>query len=248
MDGTGTENPRPARHHSAAPQHRLRHLWRQRSRQTGWNPPDDWWTPPVETLCAAAVERTDMEDGCVRIGQARARSGVSIDAALDDFTALSDVVGWPAPPRRLVKAVARGWADAGRPQDGCRDPLTGLCTGAYLNTRLGEVYQAADPANPQLLVLALDSRANPWRRTARLIVLSYELRRFFRGGETLALLSRSRIGVLAPARDDLDEQARDLHFGLCARHGAYAWTVPLPQTYEEALALLDDIGEPRMNR
>ncbi|RNL85896.1 hypothetical protein EFW17_07790 [Halostreptopolyspora alba] len=228
----------------------MRHLWCQRSRQTGWNPPDDWWTPSVETLCAAAVERTDMEDGCVRFGRARARSGVSIGATLDDFAALSDVVGWPEPPRRLVNAVARGWVEAGHPQDGCRDPLTGLCTAAYLSTRLGEVYQAADPnapyaTNHQLLVLALDSLTNPWRHTARLIVLGYELRRFFSGGETIALLGRGRIGVLAPARDDLAERAHDLRFGICARHGAHASTVTLPETYEETLTFLDDIGEPR---
>ncbi|MBB4935071.1 hypothetical protein F4561_005965 [Lipingzhangella halophila] len=252
MDKTGAEDPVPAGQPHPNPRHRLRQLWRRRSRQTGWDPPDDWWTPSVETLCAAAVEDTDMAEGCARFGQARARSGVTIGAALDDFAAFSDVVGWPAPPRRLVKAVAEGWADAGRSQDDCQDPLTGLCTAAYLRTRLDEVYREANPGDPhmashKLIVVSLDPRINPWRRTARLIVLGYELRRIFGQGETVALLSRSRIGVLTPVRTNLVDHVRDLRAALCAENEADAWTVPLPESYADSLELLDDIGKPRMN-
>ncbi len=248
MDGPGTRFSRPARH-PVNPRSRLRHLWRERSRRTGWSPPDDWWSPCVDTLCAAAVERTDMATACARLGQARARAGVTIGAALDDFAALSDTIGWPAPPQRLVKAVAEGWVDAYQVRDDCRDPLTGLCTAVHLRTRLGEMYRAVDPPAPtdhRIIVVSLDARISAWRRTARLIVLGYELRRFFDRGETAALLGHTRIGVLVPAHADLSERLHDLRFGLCAEHGANIWPVALPQRHEEALTLLDDIGGPRM--
>ncbi|ASU81565.1 hypothetical protein CDO52_01050 [Nocardiopsis gilva YIM 90087] len=231
---------------------RLRELWCLRSRETGWDPPDDWWTPAVESLCAAAFEGTDMSAACVRFGQARARSGTSIGAALTDFAALTDVLGWSAPPLDLVTSVAEGWVDGGRSRDDCQDPLTGLATTAYLRTRLGEVYRGSGPeAHPSathvLILVALASGIDPWRRTARLIVLGHELRQVFTQGESIALLSRGRIAVLAPLSPHLDERVRRLRDELCLGHEADVWTVALPDDLDHALTFLNEVGKPPMS-
>ncbi|MFC3998083.1 hypothetical protein ACFOVU_19290 [Nocardiopsis sediminis] len=228
---------------------RLREAWCRRSRDTGWEPPDDWWAPAVDAVCAAAVSGADMSPACARFGRSRARSGVGIGAALDDFAALSDVLRWPAPPMPLVKALAEGWVEAGHAHDDCQDPLTGLSTAAYLRARLGELYQAAGPSLPpsashRLILIALDRRLDPWRRTARMIVLGHELRRFFHRGETIALLSRSRVAVLAPASAGLDVRLLGLRATLAREHAAELWSALLPGSHRAALAFLNDVGCP----
>nr|WP_184080784.1 hypothetical protein [Nocardiopsis mwathae] len=231
---------------------RLRELWCLRSRASGWDPPDDWWTPAVESLCTAAFEETDMSAACVRFGQARARSGVSIGTTLADFTALGEVLGWSAPPLALMTAVAEGWVDGGRSRDDCQDPLTGLTTPAYLRTRLAEVYRTAAkgapaPADHALVVVALAAGIDPWRRTARLIVLGHELRRFFTGGETITLLTRSRIAVLTRRSAGLDTSVRRLREGPCRGHEAEVWSTVLPDELDQALTFLSEVGKPPMS-
>lgn len=189
-----------------------------------------------------------MAEGCERFGQARARSGVSLGATLDDFAALASVLGWSAPPTELVKSLAEGWVDAGSSPNYCQDPLTGLATASYLRTRLSELYRSAAPVQPamghRLILIALDSTIDPWRRTARLIVLGHELRRFFTQGESLALADRHRIVALVPEAADPHGQARLLRDDVCNFHGADVWTVPLPDNYQEALMFLDEPDVP----
>ncbi|MFC4563687.1 hypothetical protein ACFO4E_17625 [Nocardiopsis mangrovi] len=228
---------------------RLREAWCRRSRATGWDPPDDWWAPAIDAVCAAAVSGADMSPMCARFGRSRARSGVGIGAALDDFAALSDVLHWPSPPMPLVKALAEGWVEAQHARDDCQDPLTGLSTAAYLRARLGELYQAAGPALPpsathRLVLVALDRRLDPWRRTARMIVLGHELRRFFHRGETIARLTRSRVAVLAPVATGLDGRLRRLRTSLAREHAAELWSALLPGSHRAALAFLSDVGRP----
>ncbi|GLU49751.1 hypothetical protein [Nocardiopsis ansamitocini] len=249
MEGSGTEGPNLVGHADAGTTGRLRALWCRRSRQTGWEPPDDWWTPAVDSVCRAAETGNGLVEACTRFGRARARSGVGVGAALDDFLALGDVLRWPRPPASLVKALVEGWVDGGRSSDDCLDPLTGLTTMAYLRTRLGELYRSTAPElTHRLLIIGLEAGIDPWRRTARLIMLGHEMRRRFPRGETLSLLSRTRIGVLAPTGPDLDAHVRVLRVELSRAHGAELWSVPMPPTHSEALSFLDDVGKPPMLR
>ncbi|WP_017540994.1 hypothetical protein [Nocardiopsis halophila] len=247
MEACGRDGPGQLR--EAAERRRLRTLWSRRSRENGWDPPDDWWTPVVDHICEAAARGDDLAPGCFRFGQARARSGVGIGATMTDLASLAEVLDWRSVPLPLLRALAEGWVDGGRSPDDCQDPLTGLATAAFLHTRIGELYRGAAAgagaaARHRLVVVALEQRADPWRRTAQLIVLGHELSRSFSGGESLALLSRTRLAVLAPDGPELAEHTRHLKENLCREHGAELWTVPLPDTEREARALLDDIGRP----
>jgi len=227
----------------------LRAPWGRRSREAGWNPPDDWWTPAVDAVCEAFTTGTDLAEPCTRLGEARARSGVGIGQSLDDLAAFTALAGWRSPPLELVRALAEGWADAGRGRETCQDALTGLATPEYLRTRIGELYRNADggpvPAwGHRLAVVSLDPQIDPWRRAARLIVLGYELCRFFTRGESVCLLGRGRIGVIAPDSDDLDRELDELRRGIGWEHGAAVWSVALPPTHREALALVGGLERP----
>ncbi|PSK96316.1 hypothetical protein CLV63_112201 [Murinocardiopsis flavida] len=228
---------------------RLRAQWCARSRSAGWDPPDDWWTPAVDAVCAAAAAGADMTSDCARFGRARARSGRTIGTALDDFAALCQVLDWDEPPFPLVKALAEGWVDGGRSTEDCQDPLTGLATTAYLRTRLSELYRGAavSPAlTHRMVIVSLDGSADPWRRTAQLIVMGHELRRYFSHGESLALLSRSRMCALAPVDTGLPDRVASIRRDFGREHQAEVWSVPLPATYEHAWEFVSDVGKPPM--
>ncbi|MCP3014984.1 hypothetical protein NGM33_16765 [Nocardiopsis dassonvillei] len=228
----------------------LRAPWGRRSREAGWDPPESWWTPAVDAVCGAFAAGDDLAGPCGLLGGARARSGVGIGQSLDDLSAFTSVAGWRSPPPVLVRALAEGWADAGRGWQTCQDPLTGLATAEYLRTRLGELYRhtggGAPPASGhRLVVVALDPGIDPWRRTARLIVLGHELRGFFTRGESVCLLARGRIAVVAPESADLDRELDALRRGTCWEHGAAVWTVPLPASHGEALSLVGGLEDRR---
>lgn len=228
----------------------LRAAWGRRSQEAGWDPPGDWWTPSVDTVCDAFTSGSDLIDPCVRLGEARGRSGIGIGHSLSDLAAFTGIAGWEHPPFELVRALAEGWVDAGRAQDNCQDPLTGLGTRAYLRTRIGELYRSPEGTAPpalghQLVVLALDPSIDAWRRAARLIVLGYELRRYFSRGESVCVVDRGRIAVVASRSEQVDRELEVLRRGPGWEHGVAVWSVPLPPTHREALTLLDGLGRRR---
>lgn len=233
--------------------HRARELrapWGRRTREEGWDPVEDWWTPSVDAVCEAHTAGEDLSEPCSRLGEARARSGVDIGRALIDLDAFGKAVGWDHVPLQLVRAMAEGWVEGGRGRDTCQDPLTGLASEAYLRTRVSELYRSADDTVPaafhhRLVVVALDPALDPWRRAARLIVLGHELSRFFTRGESVCLVSRGRIAVVTQEGPALTTELDELRTGVGWEHGAAVWTVPMPGTHREAAALLDGLGRPR---
>ena len=237
----------PRSRHSA----RLRAAWCRRSRAMTWEPRDEWWHPAVEDVSCALTIGGDLPHACTELGRARAQAGVPIGGALDDFAALSAVMGWDAPPMYLIKALTAGWAETGEPAHDYYDPLTGLVTSAYLRMRITELYRIADPhpspsVTHRLIIVALDSVTNPWRRTAGVIVVSHKLARTFDGGETIACLSEQRFGVVAAASIALDGRVDQLRRALFLEHGAAVWDVSLPTSVHAALDLLHDVGQPAM--
>ncbi|MEU3019854.1 MULTISPECIES: hypothetical protein [unclassified Nocardiopsis] len=225
----------------------LRTPWGRRSAERGWGPAEDWWTPSVDAVCEAHTSGEDLVDACSRLGEARARSGVDVGRALADLAAFGEVVGWGHVPLSLVRALAEGWVEGGRGRDTCQDPLTGLANASYLRTRVRELYRSAEETVPaafdhRLVVVSLDPALDPWRRAARLIVLGHELSRFFTRGESLCLVSRGRIAVVARDVPALRTELDELRSGIGWEHGAAVWSVPLPATHGEAAALIDGLG------
>ncbi|MBE3001754.1 hypothetical protein IDM40_24095 [Nocardiopsis sp. HNM0947] len=222
----------------------LRAPWGRRSRARGWDPPEDWWTPAVDAVCAAHDDGRDLTGPCTRLGAARARGGIGVGQSMIDLAAFTDVAGWETPPLELLRALAEGWTDAGRGADTCQDPLTGLANAAYLRTRLAELYRCPEEAEPaaarhRLLVVSLAAGLDPWRRAARLIVLGHELGRFFTRGESVCVLSRGRVAALVPAAPTTAAEVSALRSGPCRDAGASVCEVSLPATHREAVTLLD---------
>ncbi|MDT0326832.1 hypothetical protein [Nocardiopsis lambiniae] len=221
----------------------LRTPWERRSRETGWASPEDWWTPAVDLVCTTFVTGGDLAGACARLGEARARSGIGIGRAITDLAAFTEVASRGEPPLELVRALAEGWAEAGRDRRTYLDPLTGLGTPEYLRTRLGELYRHTDEVSHWLVVVMLDPGLDPWRRAARMIVLGYELSRFFTRGESVCLLGKGRIGVLTPDTPSLESDLDRLRTGPGGEQGAAVWGTPLPKGHREALTLIDRLGE-----
>ncbi|MEU3229685.1 hypothetical protein [Nocardiopsis alba] len=229
--------------------HRARELrapWRRRSREVGWGRFEDWWTPSVDALCTAHVAGDDLSGPCARLGEARARAGFGIGPSLEDLDAFARAVGWEQVPLSLARSLAEGWERGGRSRGDCQDPLTGLANSEYLRTRVGELYRGVEDGVPaafghHLVVVALDPALDPWRRTARLIVLGHELRRFFTRGESVCLVNRARIAVIATEDPDANGSLTRLRDEVCWEHGAAVWSAPLPSSHREASALLDSL-------
>ncbi|WP_159941643.1 hypothetical protein [Nocardiopsis sp. FR6] len=70
------------------------------------------------------------------------------------------------------------------------------------------------------MVVVLDASDGPWRRAARMVVLSHELGRFSTPGESVCVLGRHRIAVVAPDAGGLDARLDELRRGSVGEHGA----------------------------
>jgi hypothetical protein len=233
------------------PAERLREEWRARSLRAGWSLPCDWWAPAVEAVADAVCAGNGLATACVRLGRARGRAGVGIGETLEDLGALFDVLRWPDPPLGLVRCAAEGWVDAGLMDlagGSCEDPLTGLATVSYLRSRLAELYRAGEAAGSppsgthRLLMVGFPvDGAEPWRRLARAIVVAHDLREFFKGGETLALLGRGRMAALVPYSPEPDLRMRALRRMVNHAQGddVLVWGERLPASIGDALNLID---------
>jgi len=233
----------------------LRDNWRLRSLAAGWLAADDWHTAAVDAVAEAVlpgVPVADLARACGSLGQARARAGVSVNAAIEDLAALFAALDGGDPPLQLVCSVAEGWADEGLTRQAhgrCEDPLTGLSTLPYLRTRLAEVYREAEQAGARpdsthhLVVVSLPRPSDPWRRMTGAIRLGHDLRAAFPGGDTLSQTPGPGAGVaLVRLQGDTPARYADLRRAVRLACGAQTQITPLPALLTEALRLVNELA------
>ena len=193
----------------------LRSRWRTATMAAGWAFPADWPLAEVDDVCRAVLDGGDACAQLYRLGAARAEAGAGLSETLLDLAALHAVLEEPsgstgivspsvdAIPARMLRSAALGWGEVmSRRAAECAadNPLTGLATSAYLNTRLREVYaeaRAAGRLEHVLVVVALDlTRTTGWSRVVAMTLLADALKEVFDAGETLASVGPSVACVL----------------------------------------------------
>lgn len=233
----------------------LRERWRRASLAGSWAFPGDWWCPAVDAVVESIREGRDPLAAGSELGRHRARAAVSLAETLDDLTALLAVAGADDPSTSLFREVALGWAEemsSAQVAAVCIDPLTGFATAAYLRTRLGEIYAAAQQrgvdAGQRYALVVVDcaggGRTSPFGDTAALISLREILATVFPGGETIAVTGAS-LGVVLARRDEaLIARHQMLRTLLDAtgprRHRT--WIERLPSTLHSAREMVADLG------
>jgi hypothetical protein len=232
----------------------LREAWRLRSLISGWLAADDWNTEAVDAAAAAVLRdgpAADVAIACARLGQSRARAGITIAETIEDLAALFAVLDDGSPPLHLVSSVAEGWVEEGlvRHSAGCcEDPLTGLVTVPYLRTRVAEVYREAgqlgtSPADTHRLVtIRLSRQPDPWHRMAQAIGVGHDLRAAFPGGDTVCGAVSGPAIALVRADSDLPARFENLRRTIRRTRGAHFEIAPLPALLTEALRLVDELA------
>ena len=248
----------------------LRERWFACSNALGWSAGAQWGRAEVDGVCGAVVAGADAPEVERALGawaSARARAGIGLAETLTDLAALHTAVCGAlgelvphdgdhlpgADGSRLVRAVALAWTDVacGELADtAVVDPLSGLPTARYLQARLAEVYRSARARGARvgsehaLVVMTMD--VGGWARIRPLSVAGEAAAVVFDAGESIAVLGRSTVVVLAP-REGLAARTRVLRRlverrladpdGLAARPAVR--TVALPATFDGACAVLD---------
>ncbi|GLZ54856.1 GGDEF domain-containing protein [Actinomycetospora sp. NBRC 106378] len=272
--GAGPRRPGPA--HTA-----LRERWFACSNALGWSVASEWPDPTVDEVCEVVLSGRvgpPLERAMTRWAGARAAAGIGLDETLSDLAALHTAVsgalgalgerrrlGLPgAEGSRLVRVVSLGWTDVAcgdLSEAAAVDPLSGLASARYLRTRLAEVYRSARAHGTSVgdayALVVVTLQVAGWSRVAPLTVAGDAAAVVFDAGETIAVVGRSTVVVLAP-RDGLAARVRVLR-GMLARRLAGASGVtgspsariaPLPATLDgvaDTLARLRE-AEPAVPR
>ncbi|WP_251149936.1 hypothetical protein [Cellulosimicrobium sp. Marseille-Q4280] len=239
----------------------LREAWRERSVETVWLRPGDWYHPAVDALTEAVVERNDVSPAAERLGQARGEAGVGIGEAIDDVACLYRSHD-REPDLELLRAVAVGWAEgyAATPvSPEVLDPESGLATPQYLTHRLRETYGAAQrsgvPVGDTHGLLVVDVAVDDltgWQRFARSAAMGRALTQTFGDGHPMASLGNGLFVVLgerlvdgeavrAELRRRIERTGLSLGVSAILRRPPRLWTEPLPGTHAAAVALLDTL-------
>ncbi|GGM46196.1 hypothetical protein GCM10012275_16510 [Longimycelium tulufanense] len=240
--------------------------WRTASTAAGWAFPAEWLLAEVIDVAESAVRGEDPAPALFCLGAARARAGAQLTEAVADLTAFHRVVhpeeGEPDPdavPSRWLRSLSMGWADAVAEHIGATrvdDGLTGLTTGAYLRTRLTEVYQAceADGTAPAehygLVVVTVEVPDDLWlERAAAMVLVADTLHGVFSAGQTRTLVTPATAVVLT--RLDPLLPSRVLAARRLVRHRLHQdgtdsavvrmWLETLPSDYQSACGLLESL-------
>jgi hypothetical protein len=241
-----------------------RDRWRAQSVAGTWSFPGDWWTSAVDAVIEAVLGGREADAAAHQLGRDRASSAISLAEAFDDLGALSEALA--APPANagvtstMFRSLALGWADvtsSAQISGSCVDPLTGFATPAYLRTRLGEIYSAAqrdgvDPGDRHALVVVAAADVAPegtWARAllgpaTGLIGLRETLRSVFSGDETLAATG-PMVAVALVTRDDSLGTRHAVLRSLLEGTGAGSrrtWIERLPRSLPSARDLIGELS------
>lgn len=271
----GTREVSPQSWHGGSPTdlRALRARWRTASIASGWRFPTDWAVTEVDRVCEAMLAGKDPDEALVKLGRARALAGSGLGETLQDVAALHAVLTVPgdgivaadpdAMPARLLRITALAWSDVLIRQlantEAC-DGLTGLTNGAYLRTRLREVYReaaarAADPRSQYVLVVISPdlTHTSGWSRLAAMVLLADVLRGVFDGGQTLATIGPNTLLVLAERDGRLSERVASTRWLAADRLGVdpqlkeigppAVWLEKLPGTHAAACRLVSELAE-----
>jgi hypothetical protein len=249
----------------------LRSRWRTASLAAGWPFPNDWPLAEIDVVCRAVLDDTDLPTALARLGRARAEAGAGLGETLRDLAALHAVLSVPdgivspdpdATPARLLRVTALAWADVVLDQlahTEVSDSLTGLSSPAYLRARLREVYREAAaegiPAGRRYVLVLLSpdmSGTSGWSRLAAMVLLADALRSVYDGGQTLAAIGPTTLGVLAERDGRCAARLAELRWSAAARLSVDpqlaeigappVWLEQLPSTHEAACRLLVDLA------
>jgi hypothetical protein len=237
----------------AAPQ-ALRARWHEESLGSVWLRPADWYHPAVDALAVAILGGGDAVERAHALGRARGDDGVGVGEALDDLACLFRVTSSSEPPLHLVRALVQGWADAqaGLVATGAAvDAATGLPTRGYLVVRLAEQYAGPAPRGDLLVVDVAVADQPRWASSVRAAAVGGALVDTFGSGHPMATIGGGVFAVLVRPADDAVEPrvaelrvrvahaARRLAVDELMRQPPRARVVPLPELYDDAVALLD---------
>lgn len=256
-------------------QRALRERWFACSNALGWTAAAEWPNDAVDEVCgvlAAGGDRPELERALGAWAVTRARAGIGLAETLTDLSALHAAVlgalgdlvpheGGHMPGAdgsRLVRVVSLAWTDitcGELAETAVVDPLSGLPTESYLRARLGELYDAARARGVRVgaehALVTVTLKVAGWSRIAPLSTVGEATGIVFDAGETIAVVGRSTVVVLAP-RVGLPARVRVLR-GLLERRLAgtpgvlaapVARIVALPGTYEGACGTLDRLHAP----
>ncbi|WP_125777890.1 hypothetical protein [Antribacter gilvus] len=240
----------------------LRERWRAASLAAVWLRPGDWYHAAVDAFAEALTDGRSVAPAGERLGSARAGVGVGIAEAMDDVACLYTTVGIPV-DATAIRAVAIGWVEEHERvpfQVMCHDPATGLPTNEYLGERLRETYGVASRNGSDvtsthcLLVLDVGLESlDTWQRSARSAAIGRTLQQVFGDGHPMAAVGDATFVVLCergPATAQLGQSLRRVVeknaevLGLTAelRRPTRVWVERLPDSHDDALMLLDQLG------
>ncbi|WP_139185637.1 hypothetical protein [Sanguibacter gelidistatuariae] len=240
------------------PQEALRKQWRSASLASTWLHADDWYHPSVDALLEALSLGSSAESACEGLGFARADAGCGIGEAIDDLTCLFSTLNRPTPVA-AVRALTIGWVDRemiSPPSMSCVDAGSGLHTLEYFTIRLLEVYGTLNhgdhASHENHLLLFVDvglENLSLCDRVGRSAGMGHTLINAFGAGHPIAVLGGgSYVSLIEPSRGtapseralakNIEQSAHDLGISEFLRRPPRVWCEPLPETHEEATALL----------
>jgi hypothetical protein len=214
--------------------------------------------PEFEAVGEALASGSGEAEAYAVLGHRLASDGVSLDEALSGLEATFRAVLATPPTFEATRALSVAWSEsvlAYLHRLSCEDPVSGLATVAHLQSRLAELYRAADTTQAvgdSYALVVLDVGAPGVDEGSGIAVLGDDLRTAraaeavrstFTGPETVARLARHRLAVLAARDERLVRRVALSRRLLGTTHpgAARVWIEGLPDTREAAAATLAEL-------
>lgn len=201
--------------------------------------------PPMFNVIAEAILADDaVTDACDVVGRDLAALGVSLDEALRDLRATTQVAVRRDPSFDETHALSLGWSEAtlGYLHGlSCVDPLTGLATQAHLREAIAAAYRDGVPAQRALVVLDSADRGMAVSSARTMTVLGQHARTVFARDETISQVGNGRIVVLTDRSDVLAERVALLR-RMTGAHAQRIWIEGLPASESSAAFVLDELA------